>query len=256
MPRRLDFWSQRLAAVSSLREKKGRSKLGRFAFEGPTLLREAIESGLVVEAIYATEAALPKVPAAAEREIPTFILDQRAMRRISDLHTPPGIVAVAPMRFERPDALLGEPGLVLALADLSDPGNLGTLLRCAEAAGASGVLCGDLGVEPYHPKVIRSAMGSLFRLRIAVANAREVGRAASGWEVTGLDAGGEPIDGLAWSQRTILVVGGERRGLGNWEDLCSRRAAIPMAGRTESLNAAVAGGIALYEASKRLAVRG
>ena len=132
-----------------------------------------------------------------------------------------------------------------------DAGNAGTLLRSAEAFGTAGVIVGSLGAEPHQPKVVRSAMGALFRLPLAVADPKALSGLLDGWEVTGLAAAGEPLHGLPWGQRSIVAVGNERHGLGRWESLCTRLGAIPMSGKAESLNAAIAGSIALYEASKR-----
>ncbi len=142
-------------------QRKGRAQAGRFAFEGPTLLAEARKGGVPILEIYATEAAYAAAPLVAEVEAsgtPVFIVDDRAARKISDLETPTGIVAVTPLRL-RPAAELMR-GAVLLLADLNDPGNAGTLLRSAEAFGASGAIFGSLGVDPFHPKVVRGAMGA------------------------------------------------------------------------------------------------
>jgi TrmH family RNA methyltransferase len=244
----------RLDRVRALRTKKGRREQGRFAIEGATLLHEAVRSGVRIEELYGTPEALESAPSARDLEaggVPAYRVDERTMRRLSDLETAPGLVAVAGVAFHPLAELFAQPGLMLALADLSDPGNAGTLLRAAEAFGVSGVIFGSHAVEPYAPKVVRGSMGSLFRLRLAVASPAETAAAAQGWNVTGLDSAGEPIEALEWPSQTLLVLGQERHGLGEWEAVCTRLAAIGMKGRVESLNAALAGGIALYEAAKR-----
>jgi len=244
----------RLDRIRALRTKKGRREQGRFAIEGPTLLHEAVRSGVHIEELYGTPEALESIQGARALEsggVPTYRVDERTMGRLSDLETPPGLLAIAAIALHPVAEILTAPGLVLALAGLSDPGNAGTLVRAAEAFGASGVIFGSHAAEPYAPKVVRGAAGSLFRLRVAVASAQETAAAARGWQVTGLDAAGEPIEVLEWSSRALVVVGQERHGLGEWGAVCTRRAAIAMAGRIESLNAALAGGIALYEAAKR-----
>jgi TrmH family RNA methyltransferase len=142
--------------------------------------------------------------------------------------------------------------VVLGLADVNAPGNAGTLLRSAEAFGITRVICGSRGAEPHLPKVVRGAMGAIFRLRIAVATPADLNAVLGDWEVTGLAAEGEPLDRLHWHSHSLLLVGNERHGLGPWQALCTRRAAIAMRGAAESLNAGVAGSIALYEATKRL----
>lgn len=243
----------RLERVRSLRTKKGRREHGRFTIEGATLLREALRSGVAVEEVYGTPEALAsfgEIDRVAQARV--YTVDERAMRRLSDLDTAPGILAVAPIVLRDVSELFSEPGLVLVLAGLSDPGNAGTLLRTAESFGVDRVVFGSGSVEPYAPKVVRGAMGSLFRLRVATADPGTAAPAWAGWSVTGLDAGGEPLEGLAWPPKSVLVVGQERHGLGAWQAVCERLAAIRMASQVESLNAAVAGAIALYEASKNL----
>lgn len=247
--------SERVALVRDLLTAKGRKAQKRFAFEGPTLFEEAVRSGAQILEIYATKSAYDDNPLVRETEAggtPVYITDERTAQRLSDVDTPTGLVAVAPLRLVPLDQALSS-RLCLVLADLSDPGNAGTLMRSAEAFGAQAVLFGALGVEPYHPKVVRAAMGAAFRLALAVGTPEEVSRASrdAGATLLGLDAAGDDIRTVAASARTGLVVGHERRGLGPWEACCSRRVAIAMRGRAESLNAAVAGSIALYALSEQ-----
>lgn len=240
----------RIEYVRSLRTKKGRRAHGRFSIEGVTLLREAVRSGVAIEELYGTPEALAALGGGTPANAKVHTVDDRTLRRLSDLETAPGLVAVAPIVQHDVARLFSEEGLVLVLAGISDPGNAGTLLRTAEAFGVRGVVFGAGSVEPYAPKVVRAAMGSLFRLRLAVADPAATIGAAPGWSVTGLHAAGEPLEALSWPARSILVVGQERHGLGPWQAICGRLAAIPMQGQVESLNASVAGAIALYEAAK------
>jgi TrmH family RNA methyltransferase len=246
----------RLASVASLLTTKGRHLSGRFSFEGQTLLEEARRSAIPIEELYATPAAYEASSLVRDLDrsgTPTFTISERSAKKLSDLDSPPGIVAVAPMRLQPLEALLRTDGTLLVLADLNDPGNAGTLLRSAEAFGCAGVIFGRSGVDPYHPKVVRAAMGAIFRVPLALAElaSLEEGSARHGRRWTGLAADGEPLDSAAWERPAGLVVGQERRGLGSWRRICERQVAIPMPGPTESLNAAVAGSIALYEASRR-----
>ena len=254
MPVRLGAHSDRLSGVRALSSVKGRVAAGQFAFEGPTLLAEARSGGIPIVEIYATEAAYAAAPLVAEVEAtgtPVYIVDDRAARKISDLETPTGIVALTPLRLRPPAELMHGP--VLLLADLNDPGNAGTLLRSAEAFGASGVIFGSLGVDPFHPKVVRGAMGALFRLPLAHATPEQVqsAAAAAGIPVFGLAVAGKALASITFPPDFILAVGHERHGLGRWEGLCERLASIPMRGQGESLNAGVAGSIALYEALRQ-----
>jgi TrmH family RNA methyltransferase len=253
VPTSLGAHNPRVDFARSLLAKKGRREHGRFSLEGATLLREALEAGVRVESVFATQTALDETPLLREIEspgLPVYAIDEKTMRRISDVETPSGIVAVAPIALERAADLLSDDGVVLVLADVNDPGNAGTLLRSAEAFGVTRVIFGEAGAEPFLPKVVRSAMGAVFRLRLAVTQTARLKAAMDGWEAIGLEAGGTPLGALQWPSRTLLVVGNERHGLGEWRSLCVRSAAIPMSGQAESLNAAVAGSIALYEATK------
>jgi TrmH family RNA methyltransferase len=242
----------RVDRARALRTKKGRREHGRFTIEGATLLDEALRSGIAIEEVFGTPEALAAFGAGERLEnAEVHRVDDRTMRRLSELESAPGLLAVAPVRLHDVSELFAEEGLVLVLAGLSDPGNAGTLLRAAEAFGVDRVVFGSGSVEPYAPKVVRAAMGSLFRQRIAVAGAQATQAAAPGWTFTGLDSSGEPLGGLLWAAKSALVVGQERHGLGDWKAVCGRLAAIPMRGGAESLNASVAGAIALYEAAKK-----
>lgn len=247
--------ADRVSRVRELQSTKGRKEQGRFAFEGPTLLEEALRSAFPVEEVYVTAPVLASNALVRDldaRGTPVFVVDDRTLRKISDLETPTGLIAVAPQRLTDCGAIL-RGTLSLALADLNDPGNVGTLLRSAEAFGVAGVVLGRLGVDPYHPKVVRGAMGSIFRLALAVATADEFARAvaASGTQAIGLASGGADLEGVAFGASTVLVVGHERRGLASWEVAGMLLARIPMQGDAESLNAAVAGSIGLYALSRR-----
>ncbi len=254
MPPRLGERAPRLAAARALLSPKGRAGARRFLFEGPTLLREALRSGVAIDEIYVTQAAYEATPLLREAErsgIHIWSVGARAAQRLSDVESPTGIVALARRTPATLRAIFDAAGTVLVLADLADPGNAGTLLRAAEAFGATGVVFGRRGVDPYHPKVVRAAAGSLFRLPLAVAGPDEVAKAAGSLPVAGLTGdGASPVWHLPAAPR-LLLVGQERRGLGPWAALCTTTVCIPMHGSTESLNAAVAGSIALYEASRR-----
>lgn len=256
MAQALSGHNSRIALVRDLQGKKGRREQHAFAFEGATLLEEAQRSNFPINELYVTQNAYDETPLLHElhsQGIPLYIIDERAFAKISDVETPTGILAVAPQRFASLAEILAKPGVALALADLNDPGNTGTLLRSADAFGATGAILGNLGADPYHPKVVRSAMGSLFRLPVTIADPNELEAAAQAAKtaIVGLDAAGTAIAPLADARSAILLAGHERHGLDRWRSICTEFAAIPMAGRAESLNAAVAGSIALFELTRR-----
>ena len=254
MPTELSPHNPRIEAVRDLRTPRGRRDAGRFTAEGPTLLEEAARSGLRPREIYATAAALARFdPGRFEVEgTAVFVVPDRVFARLSDLETPTGILAVFDLPAHTAAGVLGRAGPVLLLAGVSDPGNAGTLVRSAEAFGAAGVLFGRGGADPFAPKVVRAAMGSLFRLPVAVVEADEVllAAAAAGRPIVATDVDGEDLSVARLPSDAVLAVGNERRGVRDWLPRWDRAVRIPQNDAAESLNAAVAGSIVLYEASR------
>lgn len=243
------------ALVRSLLKKKGRREHGLFILEGASLLEEALASGLPLREVRATQRAheSPAVERALAAGVRVLEDSERNLGRLSDLETPPGLIAIGEIASRPLAAVLAAPGPVVLLAGIGDPGNAGTLVRAAEAFGAGGIIFGSGGVEPYHPKVVRAAMGSLFRLPHAVAAPGELLAAASaaGRELIVADRGGTPLDAFVFPARPLIAIGSERRGVAGWLPRWDGAVAIPHAGPTESLNAGVAGAILLYEWSRR-----
>ena len=257
MPTPLSPHNPRIELVRDLRAPKVRRERDRFVFEGPTLLAEALSSGIAVEELYGTEAAVIAhaglVAAVEAAGAPVYAVPERTLARLSDVETPAGLVAVP--RLPRNDlaSILARPGPVLLLAGIADPGNAGTLLRSAEAFGAAGVLFGRGGVDPFAPKVVRAAMGSLFRLPVAHVTAVEVAAAATAAArpIVAATLDGDPLGGAALPANAVLAIGNERHGVGAFLTRWDQAVRIEQAGATESLNAAVAGSILLYVYSRR-----
>ncbi|MDQ6826342.1 MAG: RNA methyltransferase [Candidatus Eremiobacteraeota bacterium] len=256
MPQLLGTRNPRLGAVRALLGRKGRHAQQKFSFEGLTLLNEAWASGVPLESLYVTQIAYdscPIIPQIEAAGTPTYVVDDRIFARISDLDTPSGILAIAPLRLLPLAEMFSDGARVLLLANLSDPGNAGTLVRSAEAFGIVRIIFGNLGVEPHHPKVVRSTMGSIFRAQLAIASLDSVQGAARDHQfaLIGAAKDGKRLDRAQFPERSVFMLGHERRGLGEWSRICHWHVSIPMGGRVESLNAGVAGSILLYEASKR-----
>jgi len=257
MPIALSPQNPRLAALRALLDARGRREQGRFLIEGPTLLAEAGASGLRIEAIFATGPAAERYGdaiAGFEADgVAAYTLPESALARLSDLTTPPGLVAVAELPGASVDDVLARPGPVLLLAGVADPGNAGTLVRSADAFGAAGILAARGGVDPFSPKVVRAAMGSLFRLPVALVTADEVMEAAAtaGRTIVAADLAGEPLWDADLPAGAILAVGNERHGVGGFLPRWDRAVRIEQGGQAESLNAAVAGSIFLYLVSRR-----
>ena len=256
MPITLGLHAPQLNAVRALRTKAGRSEQGRYAIEGSTLLTEALAAGLVPEAVYATEAGYatlgPATDAVAGR---TFLLPERALGRLSDLDSPPGVIAVLPLALGTLEETFAGGSPVLLLAGVSDPGNAGTLLRSAEIFGIHAAVFGALGVDSHAPKVVRATMGAFFRMQLAQATPQELLQAARlcGYTVIAATRAGTPLPDFTFPPRTVVAIGNERHGIENWLPAWDAGVAIPQTGPGESLNAAVAGSIIFYAFSQQLA---
>ena len=256
MPTELSPHNHRLVLVRDLLAPAGRREQQRFVAEGPTLLDEADRSGLRPVEVYATGKGVQGGRTFIDRYeaagIPVFHLTDQAFARISGVTTAWGLLGV----FEIPRRTAGEivarPGLVLLLAGVNDPGNAGTLVRSAEAFGAAGVLFGRGGVDPWGPKVVRAAMGSLFRIPVASCEPAEVVElaAAADRPLVAADVDGEDLAVVGIPPNAVVAVGNERRGVRDWLPGWDRTVRIRQREATESLNAAVAGSIVLYEAAR------
>ena len=186
-------------------------------------------------------------------EISAFHVSDQVMRSISDTVTPQGVLAVVRQPAYEPKDLLGtEVPYLLALERLQDPGNMGTIMRTAEGAGVTGVLMSADCVDVFSPKVVRATMGSLYRVPFFIADdliaqVADYRRAGVRFYATH-PAGTESYYDMDYSTATGFMIGNEGRGLSDeLSKAADERITIPMEGRLESLNAAMATGILLYE---------
>ena len=258
MPTVLSPKNPRISLARELLEAAGRRAQGRFLIEGFTMLDEARRSGCPALELYVNDALIGDELDDADLAVyeaegtAVYVVPGQAMARISDMTTPPGVTAVVPLPEHTAREILAGPGPVLLLAGVNDPGNAGTLVRSAEAFGAAGVLFGRGGADPFGPKVVRATMGSIFRLPVAQIEAEALLAAAqaSGRPIIAADVDGEDLRTAALPADAILAVGNERRGVRDWLPRWDRAVRIPHSGSTESLNAAVAGSIVLYESAR------
>ncbi len=244
----------RVKEARKLSRRSVRSERRLFLADGPKALAEAVRvPGCVVE-VFATSRSSEQYADLAARAPAFTLVDDRAMASLSDSVTPAGVVAVC--RFlDVPLASLVERSahLVAICADVRDPGNAGTIIRTADAAGADAVVLAGDSVDPYNPKTVRASVGSLFHLPIvrAASPAEAVAAArAAGLQVLAADGAGEvdlhAADDLL-AAPTAWLFGNEARGLpDDLAALADARVRIPIAGRAESLNLSTAAAICLF----------
>ncbi|WP_049577263.1 TrmH family RNA methyltransferase [Streptomyces sp. SBT349] len=260
--------SPRVTAARRLTRRSARGKERRFLAEGPQAVREAVAHGTggeptLVEVFATAEAAerhADVVGAAAAAGAPVHLADPAVLADLSGTVTPQGLVGVC--RFlDRPLAEIAaaRPRLVAVLAHVRDPGNAGTVLRCADAAGADAVVLTDASVDVYNPKAVRASVGSLFHLPVAVGvPVAEAERALSGAGVRVLaaDGGGDrdldaELDAGTMGRPTAWIFGNEAWGLPEeTRALADAVVRVPLHGRAESLNLATAAAVCLYASAR------
>ncbi len=242
----------------SLKTKKYRDRNGEYLIEGPNLLKEAIKEKIEVEAVFVrpemTGEEADIIEEGPELDRKTFVLSNKLFDELKDTETSQGIVTVVRKRQRMPEEAAG--GNYVVLDRLQDPGNIGTILRTADAAGFEMAVFMKGTADPYGSKVVRSACGSLFRLPIVFAEdadelAELVHSRGKRLIATAMDAEKAYYD-CDLERDAAIIIGNEGNGIS--PELISRadeKISIPMAGNTESLNAAVAGGILMYERIRR-----
>ncbi|HEY58383.1 MAG TPA: RNA methyltransferase [Anaerolineae bacterium] len=239
---------KRLARLQ--RSPRARREERRFVVEGLRLLREAQAAGLRPEAVlYTPEAATRAAPLLqpwTAQGVALYETAPQALRRASATETPQGVLALFPWpALPWPPT----PDFLLVLDDLRDPGNLGTILRTAWAAGVQGVLLPPGNTDPFAPKVLRSGMGAQFHLPLRRATWEEMPHLLAGLPLILAEAhAGTPYTQANFRRPLALLIGGEAHGPGpQARALASEVVHIPMPGGAESLNAAVATAVLLFE---------
>jgi TrmH family RNA methyltransferase len=238
-------WARKLQAQARARQAEG-----VFVVEGVRLVEEALAAGWQAQLVLYTEMLNERgqliVSGLAAQGAPVELVSESVMRAASDTQTPQGLLAVLEMRLlPLPSPL----DFVLVADGVRDPGNLGTILRTAAAAGTQAVLLTPGSVDAWSPKVLRAAMGAHFRLPLRALGWEALGDLLYGLPVLLADAGsGQVYTQVDLTGPLALLVGGEADGAGSQgQALATGRLHIPMPGQVESLNAAVAAAILLFE---------
>ena len=246
-------------AAAELKQKKYRTQNGLYLAEGLRTAEEAVAYKAVETLFYVAtddERTMRLLENAAAQNIKLVCVSENVMKKIADTETPQGIIAVCKMRQPKLENLLASGKMLLVLDRVGDPGNIGTMLRTADAAGIGGLVllkgCADI----YAPKTVRSSMGSLFHIPVlsGVSEQEFVSAAKkAGYDllVTCLD-GADNLYKADLSGRIAFVMGNEAGGVSeSLLEKADKRVYIPMAGRAESLNVAMAAGIVMFEALRR-----
>ncbi len=242
--------NEKVKSAAKLKLAKERAASGLFVTEGAKLTREAYASGFVMRRCFISAGASNALAREFGSFGECFIVTDTVMKKISSLTAPQDIIAL----FEVKDTVKDIYGqdFIIALDRVQDPSNLGAILRSAEAFGVKTVILSDECCDPYSSKALRAAMGGTFRLNVCrtdlieyINKAKKEGYAVIG---TGLDKSYVTVDKLCSFQKKIVVIGNEGGGISEiTRDACDMGMFIPMYGGGESLNAAVAASIIMWE---------
>ena len=243
-----------MAAAIKLHRHVGRRRAARFLAEGPNLVEAALRHNLVIE-VFITDAALRRFESILGG-VPVHLVTDRAAKALSDTVTPVGLVAVCEVPSTSLDDVLADgPRLIAVAAEISEPGNAGTLIRIADAMGAAAVVLAGNSVDPYNSKCLRASAGSIFSVPVisepddtgAVQRLRE-----AGLQVLATTIDGEvSLDDAGLATRTAWLFGPEARGLPTeLAAMADHRVRIPMPGHAGSLNIASAASICLYQSAR------
>jgi TrmH family RNA methyltransferase len=250
--------NERVKLVRALQSQpKTRRKANRAVLEGARLVGDAVAAGAVPDFVLITpDTGAPDSPAFSileglrARGVPVLLVAPEIMAHAADTQTPQGILAVVPTpRLALPDRLL----LALILDAIAEPGNLGTLLRTAAAAGADAVLLAPGCVDPLNPKALRAGMGAHFRVPVAEMGWPAINARCEGLTVYRAEADAPLLySQVDWTAPAALVIGSEAHGLSEAaRQLAPEGIAIPMANGAESLNAAAAAAVILFECRRQ-----
>lgn len=246
--------------VRSLDRRKYRWGLKKFLVEGVKMVDEALGNKdqaikiLFTDSLTSTEQGKNLFNKLAAMDNSVY-LQEELFRSISNMENSQGVLATVgftPKGIEH----IPDEGILLYLDGLQDPGNLGTIIRSADAFGISGLVLGDNCVDPYNPKVVRATMGSIFRVPLYFQNNNEdfLLKLSAGRRIlaTSLEDA-SPLSDIIFSNRDVIVIGNEGHGVSpDILKLSDIRIVIPMVGNAESLNAGVAASIIMYETSRKL----
>ena len=227
--------------INSLVKKKFRQKYNKFVVEGVKNIKEVLNSSIYVEKIYSIDDTFNDFPSK------NILIAERELKKISQLVTPNTALAVCEIPQEKN---IQKNGFIIALDDIRDPGNLGTIIRMADWFGIQQIVCSKETVDSYNPKVIQSTMGSFIRVQINYTDLEEFFETYS-HPILGTFMDGENLYKTKLPEKAVLLMGNEANGISEkLESFVTQRLSIPRMGKlqqTESLNVAMATSIILGE---------
>lgn len=233
----------KVAAWKALKDRKGRRESGCFLVEGRKMVEEALKSAFDVETVLVQEGM--ELPDGLT--MPVYELPAHVLAAVCDTKTPQGIAAVVRMKEQ---SALGKH--IVVLDGVQDPGNVGTIIRTADAAGLDGVLLSNQCADVFSPKVLRATMGSIFRMNLRTTD--DLPGELTKLREKGYSILSSQLDGTPFYEREkvaeqfALIIGNEGNGVSEQvQQTATHRVRLPMRGGAESLNAAIAAAIMMYE---------
>ena len=245
--------------IKKLKEKKYRDLENAFIVEGTKLIEEAIEENAKIKQIVICEECISDGTLTQEMKYKfakyaCIYVTEKIFSLLSDVKTPQGILAIVEKKNKANEIDYSQ-DIIIALDDIQDPGNLGTILRTVDSSGLNQIIISKNSADSYNPKVVRSTMGAIFRVNIIetdnlVETLKQVQKNKFEVVVSALDTQNSIYD-IEYKNK-VIVIGNEANGVSKEvQNLADKKVKIPMFGKTESLNAAVATSIMIYEYVRR-----
>ncbi len=227
--------------IRSLDDKKNRYACGQFVVEGEKMLSELLASSWEIEHIYATDRWIKRQQLPTEIASKVTLINELELSRISSFKTPHEVLALVSLPKCLPDRVISK---ALALDQVQDPGNVGTIIRIADWFGIRDIICSENTADCFNPKVLQATMGSVFRVNCYYTELSKFLQEHKQTTAYACVLGGKDIRSINRITDGILVIGNESKGISsNVLALCEEQISIPRFGQAESLNAAVAAGI-------------
>jgi TrmH family RNA methyltransferase len=252
----------RIKEYQKLKKRSYRYDRKKYLGEGIQMLKESLTSGSSIEALFLTSEGEKQASGLSglisERCDTVYHVSSEVMSALSGTVTPQGIVAVLPFIHAKGTAdMEGEAGPLVLLDQVRDPGNLGTMIRAADAAGMSAVIISKRSADLYNPKTVRASAGSILHLPIWIDQEPKLllgGLKDRGYSIVAADAQAEEsFWEYAWSDKTVIILGNEAWGIPKEDEgLVDHRVSIPIFGKAESLNVAAAAALLFYEMKRHI----